>query len=138
MPATFNSTAFINILGTEDASQANPINRGATVSLDNVFGQFAQSKQVTNPTTVNESIPNGKAVCVYVRNMNGPGGASIQLGITHTGLASHAVLLGPGDVWLYWCTSTTAPAIGGNTQGVTALSVSSGAGTSVYEVYLGG
>jgi len=135
---TFSSSAILNLLGAEDSTQAIPINRGAQVTLDATYGQIAQTKTVVAGTPVVEQIPLGKAFCAYVRNLSAPGGSSISLTITPSGGAPYIITIAPGDFWCIWSATLTGTAIAGVSQGITALTVASGAGTAIYEIYLGG
>jgi len=136
MAGNMTNVAQINILCTELSTSNVLINRSFSPTLTANGGVFATYDAGTvGGAAIPFPIGIVNAYNVYIRNLNVAGGASILFIVTFNGQNATSVILGPGDVFLYWTnTNPTGPSAG---ISITGLAVAAGS-TGFFECFVGG
>lgn len=140
--------AQITILSTEDSTNNVLVNRAVQPSFDGIMGGGIFYAQTPDTSAHNIPFPlvpiSGgqpiEAKHFYIRNLS-PAGSTTVLKIDVTpnpgpsGVGS--IILGPGDVYLYWQNSSVTTFLAGMQQSISAVAVTGSASGILYEYFLG-
>lgn len=138
MAPTVTNQLQLTILATEDGSNVVLVNRSATPAIDDNVADFIAYGKTPDAALHAVPFPSGYATINHFYIKNNAGAGSLLISITPTGGALvSAALLGPGDCFVYWQDDVGAPAVGGVTQGLTAVSVTGSAANIAYEYFMG-
>jgi hypothetical protein len=137
MASNQTNTAQITILGIEATTNNVLVNRSFAPSLAGLNGLYGT--YINNPAAGTVALPFPYGVVTlfnfYARNLASLGGGNISISVTFTGGAAQALVLTPGDVYLYWSNQNAVATAG---IGITAVSVTNvAASTATFEYFMG-
>jgi hypothetical protein len=137
MPNTTNALQ-MTILSTEDSSQQVLVNRSATPSMDGDICELVSYSRTPDAVIHQMPFPVGVTTVyqIYIKNLSAAGSLMVT-GNPGSTIVNTLALLGPGDVFLYWATTKTAPLIGALGQGYSEIDITGSVAGIFYEYFLG-
>lgn len=126
--STNNLTLVIN---RQDASLVNVENRTiGAISFGGVCGEF-DVRQAPDTSNHALDLPTTLILQFYFKNTHATANITL-IGTPQGGASVTLTKLGPGDVFVNWCSGTSA------TRGFTALSYTSDTSAATFEMFIGG